>query len=276
MVGLLIPIYVISAYMIDGHRDYSNLSLQQFIVGRWKLQGNQPRNVIEPFEFEFVPPATLIWNFDSPNGIYNNIVYHYEFVADNKIQITGRGGDEWEIEKQGNLLVVHSAHEPISTNVYKRLPVLNWLVIVLILGVLIVVSVLVALRRLNTNRQLEKGRGFNNPEYLDLYQDVVNNLIALPMFGLGVFIGIVIWNLPALLLIKLPWDAIITFESALIILIFGIVTIIINRFRSKASAFSSKGIWYHLGVFLIGCSIWGNIAGLFRFIFFVTFGNYPH
>ncbi|MDR3573715.1 MAG: hypothetical protein P4L50_07630 [Anaerolineaceae bacterium] len=276
MVGILIPLFLISIYAIEDQQAHINLSLQQFIVGRWKLRGNLSRNDIIPFEFEFAPPSTLIWNFNSPDGTFYNSVYHYQFIGENKIQITGRDGDDWVIENQGNLLIIHSGHEPTQAIVYQRLPVVDWRIPVIILLFLVVASFLVAAKHLKLNKKMVKERDYKNPEYLDLYQSAVNNLIALPVFGLGLITGNIIWNLPALLLIKLPWDAIITLEMATLFLIFGITAIIVNRFTSKILTFSIKGFYYHLGVFIISYSIWGIIEGLLRLILFILYGSYAH
>lgn len=230
-------------------------SLSDFIIGSWELQQKQPNINYNITQLEFDPSGILICNAHFPDGAYYNIVFHYKVITNNTIEITGRLRDTWELQQQGDKLIISSKFWPGNISTYTRMATPNWAIISLSLGFLVISLFFFEMPEKNIDKRK-----------LNVLYKVLQIGSTLIMIGVGVISGILIANLPFLLQIKLPWDAVITLEFSFGLFVFGIKTIRAN--------YLSKGFLYYLGVFMFSSSLFGLVGGILRLIVFVAYKSY--
>ena len=247
------------------------MAFPEYLIGTWKIEESQPISDYIIRELDFADSDTMITDIEYSKGAYYNIKFQYEFIEQNKIKIEGRSGDEWQIERKGDLLVIHSTSWPGNRLlVYKRIIPINWSLIVLIIGILTIETYLVVLleikqQALVVNTQVKDTRALKN---------ILRHLVYFSTFILGALIGLIIWSWPPLLRIRLPWDSIIMFELSTVILITRLMIIRTKYFLLKISTYSVERWLPILGSFLLGFGLCGLGISLMRLILYLMYESY--
>jgi hypothetical protein len=227
-------------------------SMKSFILGKWEIYNKNDLRGVYYSSLDFVDANTLICSINDADGTIHNNVYEYKFTEDNYLEISGnRTGDELNVYKDGDILVVKSELNPMLNMNFKRGAYINWPAIALILSGGLIGMSFVRMRDQQVRIKEKDKRG-------KLWFDTTNFVIFLISLLLGVYIS----NLNFLLKITLPWDGIIILEISMAFLIAGAKT---------RKYFPSS----HIGILLLGLSIWGIVASMTRIILYLTFGYYP-
>jgi len=267
---------ILSGYLETLPRGYENASIAEFVVGRWELQESQPTSDYYIRELEFIKPDTLLVDVNFSGGAYYNIPFDYSIISENRIKITGRLSDEWEMEQKGGLLLIRSTWWPSSSSVfvYRRKGTIHWPLVSLTLGVLAIGTLLFTRPQSWHSDIREHALYMKNYRLPILYRSILKYFARLLVFGFGIFVGLTAWSWPPLLRIRVPWDSILTLELSTILLILGIKIIRTNHLAPEISVISARGGWHFLGVLIAGCGILGLGTGLVKLSLFILFGSY--
>jgi hypothetical protein len=253
---------------------YQDLPLDEFIIGRWHLLNNTPFNNYIVTEVEFTNSKTMLVDIETPEGAIYNIMFQYEFIGENRIRIRGRLGDEWQLTKKDDELVIDSNQWPGRyKSTYQRLNNTNEPFIAFVLVFFVFGTAFINFR-LASDGDLENTNSvITNMKLSDLFNKKLQIAIISGVWILGVISGSVSWSFPFLLKIGLPWDSVFSFELSVILLILGIKIFRVIRDRRYDSNILLKGFPY-LGIFLVGNSCWGIVAALIRLMLFIFYGSY--
>jgi hypothetical protein len=249
---------------------YDNEVFSEFIIGTWDLQESQPNSDYTLRELEFVDSENLIVDIDYPDGAHYNVIFQYGFTKQNTISVVGRTSDEWQIEKRGNTLVIHTASWPGNDAflVYRRKTSVSWH-LASYLGILTIYTYSVLLkvkRKIVMTKALKKDLGFPKSTF---------GLIGYCLlFLFGVLVGIIAWSYPPLLRVRLPWDSILMLELSILILIIRVLITRTDFFSLNARGYSNQRLSDILGYFLLGFGFCGLGISLVKLSLFLVYRSY--
>jgi len=269
--AIIIGVVILHSKLIN--REFEGDEKENPLIGRWLLQDSQSSDGFEVYELEFVDTRTLICNFLKNGQRRYNVQFQYTHIEEDKIKITAprQVSSEWRIINTGHQLYIEGSPWPQGTGVFSKTNHTNWLIVALFLNFFVIGAFFVDIpgKTMGDNvtiaRQIESRLPYSTTKYL------LNNLIVLISFVLGIIVGFFAWSLPVLLRVKLPWDAIVTLELSIILLTLGL-RILLVHYQAFMEAIMK---WeYPLGAFLFGAGILGIIVGVGRILIFVELGYY--
>lgn len=253
---------------------YQDLSLGEFIIGRWHLRESAPPSNYFVTEVEFINAETMLVDIETPEGPIYNLMFHYEFIGENRIRIRGRLGDEWQLTKKDDELIVDSSRWPGNyKNTYQRTQNINWSLIAFVLALFAFGTAFINFRLVSDGDVQNTNSIITNKKLSGLFNKIIWIAIFISIWVLGVVSGSIFWSFPSLLRVRLPWDSALSFELGIIMLILGIKIIRVNRFVINESGFLLKGIQF-LGTFMVGNAFWGIVTAIMKLALFILYGSY--
>lgn len=251
-----------------------------FLIGRWKLQKQLSSEQFLISEMEFVNSNTLFVNFRFQGQNFYNIKFNYAFVNKNKVRMWGQRWlpSEWDVSYHDSFIMIKSTSSPGwpawlgNVGVFERETNINWPSITWLLGLTVVAAFVAPTPKARTDGQANSQMEPRNKNFFSsAYRFIGPYLLGSIIFTLGLMTGVVLWNLPPLLQVILPWDGVIMMELSIALLIFGIRVIVANlaMIRSVKLSWPSFG-----GIFIIGVCAYGLIKAMFELITFGLYGHY--
>ncbi len=267
--------------------------MSEYIIGRWVGEfpnKNINGNSMNRYEFEFYRPNLLlkliylnryqinysdasILVVDRNNGrrIQNNLVFYYTFKTNDQITLHSRLLDDWKLYRDGEGLIVNSTNGLIENGHYERKPVIIWLLVSLIIGIIPIKIINIHNNCLMGDNKKQvitnKDKILKNKPFESLIYGIFN----LILFCIGLLIGIYYWRMIPIWRIRLPWDGIISFEIGLTFIVISLKIFKYKENIKKLSNFIEK----YFSVFLFGIGLGIILISILKIAFFLYFGHYP-
>lgn len=269
LVGLGLLIVGIYKLKIDASSQLSDDKL--LLTGKWQA------SVIYPDEMgayevrktiEFVGPSKIIYNqFVLRNSRiqsieFYNLVFHYQFVSESKIDLGARVSDKWTISKPTQNLIISGASF-VGNGEYKRVVSVNWIFIAILLGFFVfwVFRRIYLTYTYNSRKQFRFNKNELFGTVLQLSQ-LVNILVNVLVFIGGAYLGTVAWSWWPILFIRPPWDGVILLEINLLILSYGL-KLLMDRIMIVETPMLNFSKWQHyIGVFFGSLGFLGSVTSL--------------
>ncbi len=277
----LLSIFVIGwgFLVISGYKSLHPQSdgLSGFILGTWTnhVPGSNfdgAENVY--YQLEFRKPDLLILNRMNGEQPLYNLLLHYKVDAAGQLIVTGREGGIFHITHDGEYLIIQSERTSYLAGRYMRKPTVEWSAVafLLALGIFGISSasflkflpaIKISRDKLTQKHEVRKS----------------NLLISILFIVIASYIGWAIseplWQRSFITTIRLPWDALITIELSLlmILMVFWILSRLKEEFPLRQIL--SKIMVLVVGFLLLGMSLNGLFLGIIKLIVFVTVGGYP-
>jgi len=275
---LIIILMIIASsflYLESKAGSLKSTSEEGIVTGRWVLQMDRSSPQFNVYELEFVDPHTLITNISNNGQKSYNIKFQYNYIGDNRIKISSprRLSSEWEVIYEGHdeQLVINSLSWPGGTGVFRRSVTVYWPSFALFLGYCVLGIFFIPVPKISREIGGLEIAEKNQNDLTRLQRRAILILITFVIFISGMIGGALLWSFPSLRQIRLPWDAVITIELSIILLILGLKTILTNRQVFIKPIIS----WtYFLGIFLIGSGFLGIVIGAGRMFLFIQTGFY--
>lgn len=268
--------------LVSGHtstnRDTATLS--QFIIGRWGGEFPESKDgetFVTYFQLEFVEPNQLIYNRMTHEVEEYNLVFHYEFTGENQIKLQARLIDEWEIYRDGEDLKVHSTAGLVKDGSFKRQPVIEWPLIGFILGAISLGLLFVDLPHVLQRKKMGENHSYTEQQVQTRFPSLVlKTLVQIIVFAVGLVLSYNAWYSQPLQMVRVPWDAIITLEIGVTLLIPSVKVVRLSRNKFREHSFFSTIYWNYAATFLLGSGCGGVVVGLFKLAILLYFGSYPY
>jgi len=139
---------------------YKDPDQRLFVIGRWGgefLQGTGNSSYWMKCELEFLPFNILLVDIPGSEDGVSGQPLSYQFVNKDRITIKGRIFDEVQIERVGQDLIIKSLYGFPPNGRYKRIPsVLEWLIVILLIGIIAFVIMKFMVRRYLYKKSKEK------------------------------------------------------------------------------------------------------------------------
>lgn len=229
-----------------------NMPINQFIIGRWIEESNSLTT--NRVKLEFINSDTVLLNngLGSNYTIEGNVLVIYENSQERQAR------SEWQIEQSGDQLLIRFSPSD-NFSVFNRTSRVNWLIIVIGLGVLVLeVGFFIDYSILTHNVTKMVDNPHPNKQYLNKASRLVLGFLFIVggfLFSTWVGKSSLSW------LIREPWYSIILVESGLILLILGV-----RLYLVRGTNPWMKVIGLLLSTFLLGSSIAWLAVGFLRLI----------
>jgi hypothetical protein len=240
-------------------------------LGRWVLEPDQSSALFEVAEMEFLASNTLLCDTSVQGRADYNIRFEYKVVGPNRIALTAprRLSSEVEIRRADAMLVVTGRPWPEGTGVFRRATAVNWQYVAWLGALCAAAALLLLVPRIRVGIV---GAGAMHSLRFGHAKHAMDSLIALLFFAGGVVGGGLLWSAPALLRVRMPWDATITVELALLLAVLGLRMVVAHHTVFERSG--PRG-FYLLGALLLAAGIVGVVAGGGRLLLYLGTGFYP-
>jgi len=252
-------------------------NLPEYMIGRWvsEVSSRSSEDVSSPYyQLEFQKSGRLILSRTGEEKPLYNLVFQYEMTEDGQIAIDGRMAGVLHVSREGDDLLIQSDVFEDMDGRYAQKPTIAWGLVagLLALGIYAVGSIRFRelLKAIRANAS-----GFTRQPWSGKAIFIGLVLVGGIVFYLGWKISAPLWRHPALTTIRLPWDAVISIELSLllILLIFRFVNRLLIKFGSN-HCLSGK-IAILASVLGLGMSLEGLFLGLVRLVVWVSVGSYP-
>jgi hypothetical protein len=255
-------------------------SLPDFISGRWVGQFSenyQEKTSVVRYQLEFIKPDIVIYSRESAKSSLYNTVFNYEFVGEKQIRLKSRMIDEWEIRIIGADLEIHSSESLVKNGLYQRKPTISWEWSAVLFGMAIAGLFLEDLSIL-TRRKDTKNHSS------ELAPSIINSRWNFFLCGVVMIVGLIsgyfltsaFWYMQFLTAIRIPWDAVITIEIGVSILILGFKGIKLIFIKSGGHTTAYKLFGIYVCTFFLGYGFNGFLLGAAKLTVFIISGNYPY
>lgn len=212
----------------------SDQPLSEFMIGRWRPIDKSSNGYL--YEFNILDTGFVVIDVEN----YANIVMRYQSVSDQRIQIIGRVGAEWDLARDGQSLVVRADGWPFSgTVIFQRMMSVPWWIIASLLAISILTALVIPMSRFrpdNTGQHLDEVESFVVPKSLPwIARRLAYLIFQMGLLAAGSLVGYFAWGWgasPAIYLILLPWDGVIMLESSMTAAILGSKMFMGSRSRS--------------------------------------------
>lgn len=217
---------------------------------------------------EFVGPNKIIYNqFILRNSRiqsieYYNLLFRYQLISENKLDLNARVSDKWEITTTKQNLIVSGASF-VGNGEYKRVVSVNWNVIAISIVFFVFWAFHIIYHAYLNKKQ--KRYEFDENELSRTASPLLrlrNVLINVLVLVGGAYLGTVIWSWWPRLFIRTPWDSIILLEVNLLILSYGLRLILKDVIKLKLLLFVFPKWQYHIGLFFMSLGFFGSATSL--------------
>lgn len=256
-------------------RNQEQDALPEFVIGRWVGEFSETKNgdgLINSYQLEFIEPDQLILVYRTREGEQYNLVYLYEFIGDNRISVKSRMIDEWEINRDGKDLIIHSTYGLVENGHYVRKAVIEWPLVALFLGMITLGLIFIQIKHLEIRDEnsLDQRLTLHAKPFTQLLQGIAFAIILC----LGIALSRNLWYWHLLRMARIPWDAILIIEIGIAFLIVGVKFIVYNRKRRYISSWL-RTMFIYTGVFFLGNGLGSFGFGLLKLAILLYFGYYP-
>jgi len=249
------------------------------IIGIWTLNTGLSADAFPISGMDFVDSKTVFLDFAFQQQKFDNIRFAYTFLRPNEITFWAPRWNRsyWNIVYDGNQLALTGVSAfgwpawSAEKGSFKKESAATWPLITLLLAFSVGGALLVAPPRSKMNKATERNvKGSTKSRSARFLRSILLILCSMGVFGLGFLIGAVLWNSQIVLKVWLPWDAVITLELSLALLILGFRTIGSNRMFIGRFRIS----WYYFGLILGGVGAYGFVQSIFALVALKLWGQY--
>ncbi len=255
---------------------HTSQPLSEFIIGRWagrfvEDENGQPREYF--YQLEFSRPDEVLYSRRTPNHLNFNVALAYELAEPNRLIVQARELDEWTVSRNGAFLNIVSSNGLLRDGQYAPMPVLPWPLLAFAIGGLIL-----ALVCLQFNVPKVEARGAPSQpsaEYKLTKNSALLALLLLLLFCASVASTILIWQSPALRLIRLPWDISLMLEAGLVLCLMAVKSRVFGRWSHSGAGRLRLGQLSVVRILALGAACGSLGLGLSKLAVFAVFRSYP-
>ncbi|GAP18558.1 hypothetical protein [Levilinea saccharolytica] len=251
--------------------------LSDYVVGTWV--NKVPQSSLDSidnsyYQLEFQKPGKLILNRVDGKQPLNNLLLYYEVDEVGQMIMTGRERGIFRISRDEEDLIIQSEVFSNLAGRYQRKPTIEWSAVAFLLALVIFWLGSASISRFLP--AIEKSRGnLILKNRIGKMRLIILILFAAIAFYLGWKISDPLWRFPLITMIRLPWDAIISIELSLFMIlpILWILYGLNGKFQNNQ--FLINMIIANAGSLLFGMCLNGLFLGIMKLLILVIVGSYP-